>query len=143
MSMMKKCPKCGKMLEEDATFCTECGTNVGEVFAEEVEQAVTQESTSAPQDTIPQEMPVNPKPQVIVVQSLKSMGLGLVLTFFFGPLGMLYSTVVGSLIMMVITGLVFLLTFGLGVLVTWPICMVWTYIAIKKHNQRLIAGASL
>lgn len=143
MPMMKKCPKCGKMLEEDASFCTECGSNVGGVFAEEVEQAVNQEPTPAQQDTVQQGVPVNPKPQVIVVQSLKSMGVGLTLTFFFGPLGMLYSTVVGALVMMVITGVIFLLTFGLGILVTWPICMVWTYIAIKNHNQKLIAGASL
>ena len=37
---------------------------------------------------------------VVVLPPQKSVGLAFILTFFFGPLGMLYSTVSGAMIMM-------------------------------------------
>jgi len=64
---------------------------------------------------------------VVMVAPRKSVGVALVLTFFFGPFGMFYSTVSGALIMLGI--LVFggfiagVVTLGLAWLVWWP--MVW------------------
>jgi len=64
---------------------------------------------------------------VVMLQPAKSVGVALLLTFFFGPLGMLYSTVSGALIMLgvLFIGGIFVgvLTLGLGWLVWWP--MVW------------------
>ena len=44
---------------------------------------------------------VSQRPKVVIMNAecKKSMGLGLVLMFFFGPLGMLYAAVPGALIM--------------------------------------------
>jgi hypothetical protein len=151
MVMKKRCPKCNELLDKDATFCTECGTNVKDVVPEEVPetQTGTPTQTGAPTQTgtpTQTEAPVtNPKPapvkpQVIVVQSLKSMGLGLLLTLIFGPLGMLYSSIIGAVIMFVVSAVVGFLTLGLGLIVIWPICLGWTYAAIKKHNNNLMSG---
>lgn len=82
----------------------------------------------------------NQQPQVIIAKSPKSIGIALLLTFLFGPLGLLYATVKGGLIMIVITAVVFLLTLGIGCVITWPICMVWSYMAVKKYNEALFAG---
>jgi hypothetical protein len=68
------------------------------------------------------------------------MGFGLFLTLIFGPLGMLYSSILGAVIMFVISAVIGFLTLGLGLIVVWPICLAWTYAAIKKHNKSLIAG---
>ena len=81
------------------------------------------------------------QPQVIITKSEKSVGISLLLTFLFGPLGMLYSTVVGGLIMIVVTFLVGLFTLGLGLIITWPICLIWGAMAVSSHNQRLRASA--
>jgi hypothetical protein len=42
-----------------------------------------------------------PPIQPIIVARTKSVALSLVLTFFLGPLGMLYSTIWGALVMIV------------------------------------------
>ena len=66
----------------------------------------------------------------------KSAGLAAVLAFFFGPLGMLYSTVVGALFMGVIWILVAVATVGLGLFVVHPICAVWAAMAASSHNAK-------
>jgi len=78
--------------------------------------------------------------QPVLVETPKSMGVAILLAFLFGPLGLLYATVKGGLIMMGISVLVGIVTFGLGLVVIWPVCMVWAAVASKNHNERL-AGA--
>jgi uncharacterized RDD family membrane protein YckC len=79
----------------------------------------------------------------VIVTSSKSVGLALVLTFFFGPLGMLYSTVAGALIMLVVTFVSALFTFGLAFVITWPICMIWGGLAAASHNTALERSAAV
>ncbi len=79
-------------------------------------------------------------PQTIVVVSTKSVGLVVVLTILFGPLGMLYSTILGGIIMGVISIVVGIVTLGLGLIITWPICVIWAVVAANSHNKRIIAG---
>ena len=80
--------------------------------------------------------------QVIVVTSPKSVGVALLLTFFFGPLGMLYSTVAGALVMFFVSVLVAFISLGIGLLVTWPICMVWAAMAASSSNTVLVSAAN-
>jgi len=80
------------------------------------------------------------KPMVVVTTATKSMGVSIILTLLFGPLGMFYSTVLGAIIMSVISLIVGLLTFGLGLLLTWPICIVWGALATSTYNKNLVAG---
>jgi hypothetical protein len=54
---------------------------------------------------------------------------------------MLYSTVIGGVIMLVASVVLAVLTFGLGLLVTWPICIVWGAVAVGSYNKSLMAGA--
>lgn len=70
----------------------------------------------------------------VIIKSQKSVGVALLLSFFFGPLGMLYSTVTGAIIMFIITCLVALFTFGFGLIFTWPLCMIWAAVAAKNTN---------
>ncbi len=83
-----------------------------------------------------------PSSNVTVVTTTKSMGIGILLTVLFGPLGMLYATIPGALIMIVISAVVGFLTLGIGLIVTWPICLIWTAVAINKYNKNLTAGAA-
>jgi hypothetical protein len=74
------------------------------------------------------------------------MGVSIILTFLFGPLGMLYSTVPGGLIMMGVNLLVVFIAFctlGFGAvlfLVTWPICIIWGAMATDSYNSKLMRG---
>ena len=77
-------------------------------------------------------------PAAIVVTPTKSVGIALLLSLLFGPLGMLYSTVIGALVMFVANVLAFVLTAGLGLLLTWPIGAAWAAVAANRSNQKLL-----
>lgn len=83
-----------------------------------------------------QQNPTVQQKTIIVTQNKKSVALSLVLTFFFGPLGMLYSTVAGGIIMFFIAIVVGLFTFGIGLFFLWPIQMIWAAIAASNHNSK-------
>lgn len=77
------------------------------------------------------------QPQTVIAIAPKSIGVSLILTFLFGSIGMLYSTVIGAVIMMVIELFVAIFTLGLGLIITHPICMVWGAIAASNYNKKL------
>jgi len=66
----------------------------------------------------------------------KSVGVALLLSFFFGGLGMLYSTVAGGILMFFVEILIATFTLGLGLLITRPICMAWAAAAANSANRR-------
>jgi Protein of unknown function (DUF2510) len=74
---------------------------------------------------------------VIQVGSRKSVVAAVLLALFFGPLGMLYATLVGALVMFAINIVVVVVTLGLGLLITVPIGAVWAGIAASSHNDQL------
>lgn len=80
--------------------------------------------------------------RALVIVPTKSVGIAILLTFFFGPLGMLYSTIAGALTMFILNVLAIFLTAGLGLFVTWPIGIVWAAVAASSHNKSLPAGTS-
>jgi hypothetical protein len=77
------------------------------------------------------------QPQIIVVKSTKSVGVAILLSFLFGPLGMLYSTIAGGLIMLAVNLFAFIFTAGIGLFLTWPIGIVWAAVAASNQNKRL------
>ncbi len=74
---------------------------------------------------------------VIQVGSPKSVVGAVLLALFFGPLGMLYATVPGALIMFLINIPLAIATLGLGLLITLPICAIWAGVAASSYNSRL------
>lgn len=79
-----------------------------------------------------------PPHQTIIVmgQNKKSTGVAFILSFFFGPLGLLYASVTGGLIMLVISIPVAIFTLGFGLILTNIICVVWAIIAVNNHNSK-------
>lgn len=71
--------------------------------------------------------------------STKSVGVAILLAFLFGPLGMLYSTVTGALVMLLIYLVAGLFTLGFGLLLLWPFCVVWAAVCASTHNDRVAA----
>jgi hypothetical protein len=65
----------------------------------------------------------------------RSVGVALVLTFLFGPLGLLYATVAGGLVLTVIALVVGLFTVGFGLFVIWPISMIWGAVTAGRKHQ--------
>jgi len=84
---------------------------------------------------------INPDPQRIVTVPTKSVGISILLTILFGPLGMFYSTILGAIAMCIISLFVIASTFGLGLLIVWPICIVWGAVATNSYNKEILSGA--
>lgn len=78
----------------------------------------------------------------IVVIPTKSVGLALVLSGLFGPLGMLYSTILGAVIMFLLNIVAIFITLGIGLILTWPIGIVWAGLAARSHNKKLLAAGT-
>lgn len=72
-----------------------------------------------------------------MIKERKSIGLSLLLTILFGPLGLLYTTVSGAIIMFVVSLIVAIITFGLGYFFTLPICIIWGVLAAKNYNSKI------
>ncbi len=97
-----------------------------------------QPAYGAPQHAAPA-YHVTPQVQVnqinVAAQPQKSVGVALLLTFFFGPFGMLYSTIAGGLIMLAANVVLGTLTLGLFFFISWPIQMVWAAVAASNSNK--------
>lgn len=81
------------------------------------------------------------KPQIVIAKTEKSVGISLILTILFGPLGLLYSSVFGGMIMILLGLLVAVFTLGFGLIIIWPICIVWGAISASLYNRKLRAMA--
>jgi hypothetical protein len=82
-------------------------------------------------------------PRQIVVTPTKSVGISIILTVLFGPLGMFYSTIWGAIIMLIIYGVVGMVTLGYGLMITHPICVIWGALAAHSYNKKLLEGFRL
>jgi len=89
------------------------------------------------------------------MENKKSLGLAVVLTLFFGPLGLFYATVSGGLIMCLAPFILFgILIFGafadstflvassfflimIFAISYWVICVIWAATAVSSHNSEV------
>ena len=90
----------------------------------------TMEQTSAPATK-----------HIVVIATQKSIGVALLLAFFFGPLGLLYASIIGGIIMIALSTIVGFLTLGIGLIFTWIVCLVWAAVAVTMHNKKTAALA--
>jgi len=88
-----------------------------------------------------------PQPQyqqtVVIVGKQKSVGVAFLLTFLFGPLGLLYASVVGGIVMFILGILIAIVTFGFGLVFVWIGCIIWAIIAVNNANKRMASGAGI
>lgn len=67
----------------------------------------------------------------------KSLLLAFILTFFLGPIGLFYASVIGGVLMTLLAIGVAAVTFGIGALAVWPLCWIWAIGATSAHNSRV------
>jgi uncharacterized paraquat-inducible protein A len=129
------CPLCGAAVTHPSArtggkaWCERCGSQL--IYG----------TDGALVRVLPREAEQRVVAPVVVLGNEKSVGVAMLLAFFFGPLGMFYSTVNGALIMMLVSFFAMIATFGLGIFITWPICVIWAASAASEHNRRLAYGA--
>lgn len=65
----------------------------------------------------------------------KSILVASLLAAFFGPLGMIYTTLIGALVMLAASVILAGFTQGTSLLFTWPACVLWSVIAARIYNE--------
>ena len=94
-------------------------------------------------NSAPAPLPMAP---MVVMAPQKSVAVAILLTFFFGPLGMFYSTVVGAIIMLIVNMVLAFVAVALTDLmtwplcITWPICIIWGAVAAASSNKRTVVA---
>lgn len=76
-------------------------------------------------------------PVIVVPSQEKSMGVALLLTFFFGPLGLLYVRVLSAILWMAVSIVLIPLTFGLALPLIWVLCMLDSLLATGSYNRKM------
>lgn len=76
----------------------------------------------------------------VMLMPFKSLFLAIILAVILGPVGLVYSTLLGSIIMLVITFICVVLahitTFAL-VYLCWIVGVYWTTLATNRYNRKL------
>ena len=83
-----------------------------------------------------QTQPQTSNTTIVVVNSSKSTGVAFLLSFFFGPLGLLYASIVGGIVMFFVTAILFFLIPVVGAILGWIICIIWAMIAVQATNSK-------
>lgn len=130
-SAQRECPYCGEEILATARKCKHCGEILDQAL-----RAGSSAHVTAALPAVVNHIVVQQNASIMAYGAPKSVLLAIILAFFFGPLGMLYSTVPGGVILFVVNVVGGILTFGLILLVTWPAGMVWAGIAAANHNAR-------
>lgn len=76
-----------------------------------------------------------PNQTIVVVNRGKSTGTAFLLTFLFGPLGLMYVTPLGGIIMFILTIFFGLITLGLGFFIGWLGSILWAVIAAGNSKD--------
>lgn len=153
------CSNCGKEVIESARFCMHCGgslhTNVitrnesSKIVANSgPSQRFNADSTNSSSYTDNTNIKI-----ALATLNTKNIGVVFLLTLFFGPIGLLYSTISGGIVMLLLAIPLFIfigsvavkggLLLGLSTYfflfsVHWIICNVWGVISASNHNRRLL-----
>lgn len=78
---------------------------------------------------------------IVIVGKAKSTGTAFILAFLFGPLGLLYATVPGGLIMIVLALILFFVLPLVGPIITWIVSIIWAVAAANAANSKLHSQA--
>lgn len=92
------------------------------------------------------DMPNQPNPQspnsqypqtVVIVGKQKSVGVAFILAFFFGPLGLLYASITGGVVMFILGVIISIVTLGIGLILVWITCIIWAVVAANNANSKI------
>lgn len=73
----------------------------------------------------------------------KSVALALVLTLFFGPLGLFYVSAWGAVLLVVLAAAAVVPTLGFVLVFVWPASMLWAGLAASKQHSDFVHGPEM
>ena len=74
--------------------------------------------------------------QKTLVLPFKNLAAALLFSVFLGPVGLLYATTVGGVIMIVLGCIVASSLLFVPMIIVWLVSCVWSVIAVNRYNKR-------
>lgn len=68
----------------------------------------------------------------------KSVAIGLLFTVLLGPIGLLYASFWGGLLMIILGIIVISSQFIFPIILLWIICCIWSVKALENYNRKLL-----
>lgn len=86
---------------------------------------------------------LNERDSFVLVRPFKSMAVAILLALFLGPIGLLYSSFVGGVVMAIIVFIFIAATSANPavqplVWIAWLVCPFWAVISSGRHNKKLL-----
>lgn len=72
----------------------------------------------------------------------KSLAGALLFSLFFGPIGLLYATTVGGVVMLVLGIAIIPTKLPVPIAIVWVGCCIWSVVATNRFNQKLMQKIS-
>ena len=76
---------------------------------------------------------------IIITKPKKSVIVAFFLTFFFGPLGLLYTSVGGGIFMIICAIILVPITGGLAAILIWPSAIIWAILKVLLSKSEASA----
>jgi hypothetical protein len=130
---MPYCNTCGARYRNGSSFCSECGNALFALTAPHLACWEGAPPLFLHEDAAAYGRPAPPP---------KNVGLALLLTTLFGPLGLLYTSVAGALYMLLGWCFLVLATCddwiandAIPMLIIWPVCILWAALTACSYNH--------
>ena len=72
---------------------------------------------------------------IIIVANKKSVGTAFLLAFLLGPLGLLYASIIGGVVMFLFAIISFFILPFIGPIFVWVGCIIWAIISAQNANK--------
>lgn len=69
---------------------------------------------------------------------LKSVAVALLFSVILGPIGLLYASTLGGIIMIVLGFITVCSKYPIPVILVWLISCIWSVIAVNRYNRRIV-----
>jgi hypothetical protein len=73
----------------------------------------------------------------------KSPAAALLFSLLLGPIGLLYASFWGGVIMLVVGAIIITTRFIYSIILMWLICVVWAMWSVERHNRFIIKCGNL
>lgn len=71
----------------------------------------------------------------------KNLAGALLFTVFLGPVGLLYASSLGGIIMIVLGFIVACSKFVIPIVMVWLICCIWSVLAVNRYNRKIMLSS--
>jgi hypothetical protein len=128
---MNLCDQCGSASRDMSGFCKGCGAP----------WPLTSTNDSTISSALRQVETPSMEPTQIGATGLlyavgtKQVWVAVALALLFGPLGLLYCTITGAIVMMIVSVALALILGQLSFLITFPICAIWAWRASREMTS--------